>query len=91
MRTPGLICLLSSSVLLVPWVCHAGDPTSRFADPDLKQKKTNVDRTLPIRADVQPTFKNLSSPRSNPPVIGGPLNKSKNGAALNGTGMKQKR
>jgi hypothetical protein len=69
------------------------DPKSTSADVDLRQTKAVNDRTLCVRPPTIAPF-TKSSPKNlrnhGPAIIGGPANKFRNTAAINGTGMKRK-
>jgi hypothetical protein len=71
------------------------DPKSASVDVDLRQNKAVNNRTFRVRSPAIDPFtklspKNLRSHGPNPATIGGPANRFKNPAAINGTGMKRK-
>jgi hypothetical protein len=80
-------------LLLLRVTSNAEDPKSKSAAVGPRQNRAANGRTLSVRPlTAVPFIKSSPSNSRNkgPAIIGGPSNKSKNAAAINGTGMKRK-
>jgi hypothetical protein len=93
MKAAVLVFLIASCAVLINGRCIA-DPPSNTASVDinLRVNKGVNDRTLHAHPlTIASSNKSSQNSRSrSPAIIGGPANKSKNAAAINGTGMKRK-
>ena len=93
MKAGVLVFLIISCAVLINGRCIAEPPPNAASgDINLRVNKGGNDRTLHVHP-LTITSSNKSSPNSrsrSPAIIGGPANRSKNAAAINGTGMKRK-
>jgi len=92
MKAAVLVFLISSCAVLLNGRCIA-EPLSNAASGDinLHMNKGGDDRTLHLHPlTIASSNKSSQNSRSrSPAIIGGPANRSRNAAAINGTGMKR--
>jgi hypothetical protein len=93
MKAAVLVFLIISCAVLINGRCGAEPPSNAASgDINLRVSKRVNDRTLHVHPlTIASSNKSLQNSRGrSPAMIGGPANKSRNAAAINGTGMKRK-
>ena len=93
MKAAVLVFLITSCAVLINRRCIAEPPSNTASgDLNLRVNKGVNDRTLHVHPlTIASSNKSLQNSRSgSPAIIGGPVNRSRNAAAINGTGMKRK-
>jgi hypothetical protein len=92
MKAAVLVFLITSCAVVINGRCIAEPPSNAASrDISLRMNKGGNDRTLHVHPlTIASSNKSLENSRSrSPAIIGGPANRSRNAAAINGTGMKR--